>query len=314
MEALYTKLYDKYNALKKKKLSELDEINEDQEVKFLNYVSAAEELIQHLRDENDRLCTKLNDLRSEVASVRCNNDERCTEYQNLLTEENQKNKKLFEEVERLQKLLQDGHSYNLKNSRSENLQLNVHESSQDITGAESQGSVRRRTRKRSRVEAWTGAGSVSSPGNHQYDTLIVESAKISSKEACLHEELCKDQQSESCMGIVDLSGVGGAKNDTCSSNCPFQALIEYLIGMKLSAVNQTEGICISALHQSSDYAFSLTWVKKAAGEEPELVYRVSTLGTFERIAPEWMRSDLMFSMSMCPIFFERIARVIKLHR
>uniref|UniRef100_A0A2P2J659 Uncharacterized protein MANES_09G003800 n=1 Tax=Rhizophora mucronata TaxID=61149 RepID=A0A2P2J659_RHIMU len=106
-----------------------------------------------------------------------------------------------------------------------------------------------------------------------------------------------------CLCFPDTGGV-----------CQFQALIEYLVGMKLSSVNQTEGNCISALHQSSGYSFSLTWVKKAAGEEPELLYRALTLGTFEMVAPEWMRSVLMFSISMCPIFFERVARVIKLHR
>lgn len=62
------------------------------------------------------------------------------------------------------------------------------------------------------------------------------------------------------------------------------------------------------------YAFTLTWVKKEAEEEPELLYRVLTLGTFERVAPEWMRSVLMFSMRMWPIFLERVACVIKLHR
>lgn len=62
------------------------------------------------------------------------------------------------------------------------------------------------------------------------------------------------------------------------------------------------------------YAFTLTWMKNEAVEEPELLYRVLTLGTFERVAPEWMRSVLMFSMRMWPIFFERLACVIKLHR
>lgn len=65
---------------------------------------------------------------------------------------------------------------------------------------------------------------------------------------------------------------------------------------------------------TTGYSFSLTWVRNKAGKESELLYRVVSLGTFERVAPEWMRDVLMFSMSMCPIFFERICRVIKLHR
>lgn len=40
-------------------------------------------------------------------------------------------------------------------------------------------------------------------------------------------------------------------NERGSVNCLFQAFVEYLVGMKLSAVTQTEGMSISALHQSS---------------------------------------------------------------
>ncbi|CAN1301169.1 hypothetical protein LINPERPRIM_LOCUS24830 [Linum perenne] len=87
--------------------------------------------------------------------------------------------------------------------------------------------------------------------------------------------------------------------------------------MKLSAVNQNGGTCISVIHKTSGYTFSLTWVKKSTrGElETELVYQVGTLGTFEKVVPEWMRSVIMFSISMCPIFFERLAqvKVIKMH-
>lgn len=45
--------------------------------------------------------------------------------------------------------------------------------------------------------------------------------------------------------------LGGALKESGSANCFFQAFVEYLVGMKLSAVNQTQGMCISALHQSS---------------------------------------------------------------
>ncbi|TQE01861.1 hypothetical protein C1H46_012485 [Malus baccata] len=69
-EALYSKLYDKYSKIKTKKWSELEDIGKDQEGKFKHYVSVAEEYIQHLRNENERLCSEVGDLRSEVASIR----------------------------------------------------------------------------------------------------------------------------------------------------------------------------------------------------------------------------------------------------
>lgn len=60
------------------------------------------------------------------------------------------------------------------------------------------------------------------------------------------------------------------------------------------------------------YSFSISWISRAPGEEAELLYHVLSLGTLERLAPEWMREDIMFSPTMCPIFFERVTRVINL--
>jgi predicted component of type VI protein secretion system len=44
---------------------------------------------------------------------------------------------------------------------------------------------------------------------------------------------------------------GGIVAESGPANLQFQALLEYLVGMKLSAVNQNDEVCISALHQSS---------------------------------------------------------------
>lgn len=38
---------------------------------------------------------------------------------------------------------------------------------------------------------------------------------------------------------------------TSTSNCLFQELTEYVLGLKFSIVDKTEEICISAMHQSS---------------------------------------------------------------
>lgn len=40
-------------------------------------------------------------------------------------------------------------------------------------------------------------------------------------------------------------------NDSVSADCLFQLLVENLVGMKFSTVTQSEGICVSAMHQSS---------------------------------------------------------------
>ncbi|KAJ4724357.1 TITAN9 family protein [Melia azedarach] len=311
MESLYGKLYEKYDKLKKKKLGELDEINKEQELKFLSYVSAAEELIEYLRSENDKLHAQVNNLRSEANSIRSTNNEQCVEYQKLLMEENQKNKALSEEVERLQKLLQEGISTCSKDGKNDNMQLNSPEGAPTTSRSQSSGKSKGMRRKRSR-EFEAGSEVVVTPGcSGQDKDTAGEAAKDISKETVSNGTLAYDQLPECCKRTFNTSG--GAEIDSGPANCLFQALVEYLVGMKLSTFNQTEGTCISALHQSSGYSFSLTWIRNEAGEECELLYRVVSLGTFERVAPEWMRDVLIFSMNMCPIFFERIARVIKLH-
>ncbi|XP_011032078.1 PREDICTED: uncharacterized protein LOC105131021 isoform X2 [Populus euphratica] len=270
MEDLYKKLYAKYDKLKKKQLSEFDELNKDQEVKFLNYASVAEEMIQYLKDENDRLRKQASDLRSEAASIRSTMDEQCAEYQKLLMEENQKNKILNEEVEKLQNQLQYGLPCNSKDRNSDNVRLNMLETAQVTPEERCIASTRRMVRKRSREAREKLEVEITHGGNDivGYNDMEEKSAKRSSKGTVSSGDLPNDQQLESCERILYRSG----------------------------------------------YAFTLTWMRNEAVEEPELLYRVLTLGTFERVAPEWMRSVLMFSMRMWPIFFERLACVIKLHR
>ncbi|XP_059665352.1 uncharacterized protein LOC132311465 [Cornus florida] len=311
MEALYAKLYEKYSRLKTKKWSEVDEINREQEVKFMNYVSAADELIAHLRNENERLRVQVNDLTNEVASIRSTKHEQFTEYQRLSMEEKQKNKELLEEIERLRNLQREGLCCSVKDGRIENGQLNTSGGSQ--VGLEAfNGLTKSMTRKRSRHPGIETEVSVCPSASDQLENaLVIGSANDLSKQTMPSGAPLNIHQPECCRRKIDSSGSGA--DVTVSANCVFQDLVECLVGMKLSTVIQADEICISALHQSTGYSFSLTWVNKSDGEETELLYRVLSLGTFERVAPEWMREVLMFSTGMCPVFFERISRIIKLH-
>ncbi|KAF7822339.1 recF/RecN/SMC N terminal domain-containing protein isoform X1 [Senna tora] len=293
MEALYSKLYDKYTKLKAKKLSELDQLNKDQEVKFMNYLSAAEELIEHLKTENNQLHEQVNDLRNEVASIRLAKDKEVADYQRLAMEESKKtDETLLEEIE---KFRQEGTSSDLKQNNNNILE-------DDQVPANSNTSSKRKTRKRIRDDASEKIVR-STPSENGKDNSVVREPAV--------QNLCKEtvieKQMECCTGANDQSGV-----NLQGSNWLIQALFEHVVGMKLSTDYQTGRVCISAQHQSSGYSFSLTWVSKAPEEEAELLYHVLSLGTFERVAPEWMREDIMFSTTMCPIFFERISRVIKL--
>ncbi|KAF4395832.1 hypothetical protein F8388_018106 [Cannabis sativa] len=305
MEALYSKLYDKYNKIKTKKFTELDELNRDQEVKFVNYVSATEELVEHLKKENERLQSQVDELRSEVAS-----DEQCAEYQKLWMEESQKNKALSEEIVRLQKL-QHENTFGSKEYRNHR-QLSTPGSTQ-ITSRELYDSSNRRVTRSSKRRRCSvnETGEAAPHASGQADAMQKESIKDLHTETLSFKAVENVQGAylpECCRRLTDKSG--GDVNVEDVSSCLFQALVEYLVGMKFS-VNKSEGISISAEHQSSGYSFSLTWVKKADGNEEELLYNVLSLGTFERVAPQWMKEVIMFSTSMCPIFFERVSRVVK---
>ncbi|CAI9754059.1 unnamed protein product [Fraxinus pennsylvanica] len=285
MEALYSKLYNKYTKLKKEKESKLEQLNRDQEVKFVNYAAAADEMILYLKSENDRLRGQVDELKSELAFIRSSKDEQEVQHQKLLMEENQKNKELSEEIVKLKKLEQEGTCHS-RQEKFESRQSNTHTSSPD-EGVGS-GLSAMKSKKRKSLPAIEGT-------------------------AVPHIDMEHDNAADKCS---DRNEVGGALNiqqpaccqrkaDTSETvNCMFQVLIEFVVGMKLSFVTQKDELCISALHQSSGYSFRLTWTNNSCGEG-ELVYHLSSLGTFERVAPEWMRETMMFSTSMCPVFFER---------
>ncbi|KAE9462206.1 hypothetical protein C3L33_05893, partial [Rhododendron williamsianum] len=127
----------------------MDKLNHDQEVKFMKYVTAADELIEHLRNENRRLHEQTNNLRSEAASIRSSTDEQKAEYQKLLKEEKQKNNQLSEEIERLRYLQLEGLCCSAREGNTENGQLNMSGRSQVGSGILN-GSDVNVTRKRSR--------------------------------------------------------------------------------------------------------------------------------------------------------------------
>ncbi|CAH2053252.1 unnamed protein product [Thlaspi arvense] len=253
MEALYAKLYDKYTKLKKKKFSEIDEVNREQEEKFLHFVSV---LVHRFSRDEERL-----------------------EFQQCLVEEERKVKALSEEVSKLKELIQEGVPHNYKDQSGKKHERKTPESAQVTTR-----SMRKRSRQSEDVAEADMVSPHSSKRHKSTETLLVS-------------------QPQCCKTTYDGS--------SDSASCTFQALGEHLLGMKLTTNNEGEQGCIIASHPSSGLSFSLTMVNNSAGEESELLYKVVSLGTLERVAPKWMRDDIMFSTHMCPHFFERVSRVIK---
>ncbi|QCD76815.1 uncharacterized protein LOC114187314 isoform X2 [Vigna unguiculata] len=297
MEVLYTKLYDKYTELKTKKLSDLEHLNEGQQLKFINCLSAAEEVVEHLKTEKEELLGQVNDLRVELALLRAAKDNQLADYQMLLMEERHKNETLSEEVEKLQQLHQEGASHDLNNSSRIMI---VDGQFKDNSNSSSV----RMTRKRIRQNALEKEERFISFQNDQ-GSFERESMQNTCKVTASGKRL------ECCSEANVRSGID--LQETGHGDWLIPVLFEYVLGMKFSTYCQAGRICLSALHLSSGYSFSLSWICKAPEEEAELMYHALSLGTFERLAPEWMREDIVFSPSMCPIFFERVSRVMKLN-
>ncbi|XP_073281466.1 uncharacterized protein [Primulina huaijiensis] len=293
---------------------------------------AADEMIEYLKSENDKLHEQIDDLKSEnhnlrgqvddlksgLADTRSSSDEQHIQCQKLLMEENQKkpnytvtnpgkwklsfnlnmlgysktvDKELSKEISKLWKLELQECSNCPVNQEIESEQLTSHQDS----AAEGTSSkyVLRSAKKRKLERITEGTANAHVDGEHGRPT---DCAPLS-----IQQRACQ----------MKINSPGGDATDSNAVYCLFQCLVESVHGMKFSPHKQSSRPCIQALHQSSaGYSFSLTWVPNTHGEA-ELVYRVLSLGTFEKVAPEWMREMLMFSTSMCNIFFERLSRVIK---
>ncbi|KAL3824966.1 hypothetical protein ACJIZ3_020995 [Penstemon smallii] len=222
------------------------------------------------------------------------------QYQKLWEEENQKNKELSEKISRLQKIEHGECSLCIMHEETGNDQENSHENT-PCEGTPGK-TLRKLTKKRKSMN--TKEGAATPYLDLRFDRAAdkhVYGNEDSGVPSSIQQPLC-------CQRKIYSSG--GDSNDTSSVNCVFQYLIEFLVGMKISPLAPSNELCILAHHQSSGYSFTLTWITNSRGET-ELIYRVLSLGTFERVAPEWMKETLMFSTSMCSIFFDRVSRVIK---
>nr|GEY55843.1 putative titan9 [Tanacetum cinerariifolium] len=229
MEALYTKLYNKYTDLKSRKASEFDPLSFDQEQKFKTYSSAADDLIGHLKSENESLCAQISDLRHQLASVRSAKDEEQEKYEKMLTEENRKNKELSEEIEEL-------HRKELHSSSNNDMS-----GSPLSSGRDNSTMRKRRWNVEKKVEVGLGVG-----GQHEH-TSPGRSENTLDKENLFSGVFVNASQAKCCRRRLEGS-VNGSDNTTCL----FQELVESLLDLKFSIATQTdENIQIIAVHESS---------------------------------------------------------------
>lgn len=270
MERFNSKLYEKYTNLKKRKFSSIEESNQKIISDVLQYQSAMELLIGDLKNENDK-------LRAEIIST----EDRYQECQKLLLEENHKLKMLSNEAGALKELLQKGDNADrsLQNSACKNPATRLEDVAECLLGMKS------------------------------LDTLPGKNASPSEKNASftLHEDYNQNQLIPDCCKKTKAYSEDGIER---SYRCAFHILVELLVGMKFVVDIQAERPCFSVIHQMSGYNFTLSWVGDSNGEEGKMAYHVSSLGTIESIALDWMKEDIVFSTAMFPVFFDRLSRVV----
>ncbi|KAM0947859.1 hypothetical protein DsansV1_C07g0072091 [Dioscorea sansibarensis] len=294
MEQLNAKLYAKYQNLKKRKGFEEEEWFQKLESDLRKSKLGTEDMIENLKNENNR-------LRAQMSSIQDQYDE----CQKLLFEERQKTRGMSNEIGRLQELLSQRNHHNdaaLPSSPRTSPAVSSRHISDDSP---------RKTVARTLPFGSPATRSGGAPNS----SLTKKGRSSSSAQIDLH---CKEAATlynnntkqpivpDCCRGNLIHSNAAGKGYHSCV----FQTFLEQIVGMEFSVVSQEQGLSLSVVHPLSGYTFSLSWIADEDGCEGELMYRVSSLGTLERVALDWMKEDIVFSMRMCPVFFEKICRVI----
>ncbi|KAI4340530.1 hypothetical protein MLD38_025356 [Melastoma candidum] len=261
--------------------NKLDAAQKDQEVKFANT----------LREENDELRGRVEEFK---ASSRSAEVVPSVDYQKQLGEEIEKKRKLSEEVERLQRLQQGGLSSNRDCGDSANGKIST-PGPQDGTA---HGTTGRSGKNRCRSSGSDMGGKV--------DTTVSRLEKDSHQVVASLDAQEDNEEPDCCVRAKDIGGELLGEHST--TECLFRVLLQHALSLNFS-IAQGVGICITNLHETTGYAFTLRCLRNNG--RVELMYKMLSLGTLERIAPEWMREVIKFSISMFPVFFQPIANTTK---
>ncbi|CAO2162117.1 unnamed protein product [Urochloa humidicola] len=256
------KFYDKYTALKKRKL--LDEgLERKREAELKELYDAFKECISGLEKDKEELSEKLANKEDELEQARQDflEDIRARDTENM----------------RLKKLLdEEAGKKNSADTRS------VDQTPGVIQENPTRLSPTRKT-------------------PHSNSTKRVQ---LNEPTVIPHSSLEEESQELFSRRYTCTSGNGTNK---CPSAHMLHLLLQSLVRMKFTVEDGTERFSVSVSHEASGFSFSLTWLE----EHGEWLYKLSSLGTLERIALNWMKQEIRFSMNMCHMFFERISDVIR---
>ncbi|RCV23950.1 hypothetical protein SETIT_5G046100v2 [Setaria italica] len=257
------KFYEKYTALKKRKL--LDEgLERKREEQLKELYDAMKDWVGGLEKDKEELSEKLADKEDELEKAR----------EEFLEDLRAKDS----EILRLKKLLDEQIEKN--NSTATR---SVDQTPEAIQANPTQMSPKRKTPQ---------------------SNCNTKRVQLSENASIPHSSLEDESQELECSRRYTC--ISGNETNECPSAHMFHLLLQSLVRMKVTVDDGTERFSVSVCHEASGYSFNLTWLEKPG----EWSYKLSSLGTLERIAVNWMKQDIRFSMNMCRVFFERISNII----
>lgn len=347
----YSKLHTKYKELKARKVDDVEAYIEEQNKKFTAYVNAAEELLEHLRNENNHLRSEVNEVNSMLALNRVRQlEHKNAVCQNDLLVERSKNLALIKEVKRLRLLLSEQENmskqdqsnnlscqenstqcfsfyegtHSFSQEKSVVLQPEGHESIVDLSCTGSDTFLKRFPSYSRLKEA---SVQTEMDQNISLSCCLERKATVEEQEKRL---LCNEaaRKSTQVSSQVDFEYAitqvdkrsredivkGDAANEGCvRANRLFQTLLQCMVGLKFTIAEEGNQLQLSILQESSGYSFKLKCLSVEDdphfGENGELLYQTVSLGTLQKIAPAWMKEDIIFSVGQVNIFFDRILQV-----
>ncbi|KAF0897850.1 hypothetical protein E2562_001577 [Oryza meyeriana var. granulata] len=211
MEQLNAKLYDKYKALKKRKL--LDEgLDQKRSADIKELQQAMKDWVSELQSENERLIARLTQKEQQLV-----------ETQTLLLDKTRKIEELNSEMSRLQCLLAE------KNDANHHTAIGSPDTAAEMI-LENQTPVSPAKN--------TPKSNIRERNMRSMEKAIV--ARSSFQEEGREPDCCRRHK-----------GISGSATEESSSTCMFHMLTESIVGMKFSVKNKTEGFSLSVSHEAS---------------------------------------------------------------
>lgn len=288
-QEMYSKLHLRYQRLKERRFGEVEECIREQNSNLTAYVEAQQKLLDFLRCENNYL--KLHHDPENITMTLNRSkflEQENIECQNKLFAARAENLILVKEVNRLRLLLSGHVDVSKEHSavQTEEVRYICH-----TCGLNSRVDVGSRERQ------YIGSETSQSTADNVHVGLGKSSSFVGTY-------LQKDKQTGEATEIV-----AGRVNSI------IQMLLQCMVGFTITISDEAKSSQLLFVHQPSGYSFHLKCAdhENKLTEDGELVYQVVSLGTLHKVAPDWMKEEIIFSIAQVNVFMDRLLKVVKGH-